>query len=328
MANVATLEPADILVFTSDGSHVDRIICLLTQSEVAHSALFYGNNILVDAATGCGIAGHLVQVLSLGQPASSPQTPPTQGSRVERKIYVRRLETPPPLDPVLQAAKAYVLQNNGFNMMGLIAVGLHLLFRMDPLPGRIAELLVEFLQMLKSELWGLIRRNPRAGAQGPHPMYCSQFVYHCFEDGGRPLPIGKGAPGLTPPTTLLDRIERSSTPLNVLLAPPTSARRLQVRTLDEVVAELEDALSRPWPSAPAVSDDPSPDLIRATLEFGLALQQVQEPRRPMDFAAGLSFLQTLQAQFVTPADLLCHCSSGTVIGDCSISLDLAPAQLP
>jgi hypothetical protein len=333
MANVAILKPGDILLFTSDGSHVDKIICLLTQSEVAHSALFYGKDsqgedVLVDAATGCGIAGHRVRVLPPQQIASSRKTPSPQPKFDERKIYVRRLSAPPPFDPVLQAAKAYVLENNGFNRMGLISVGLHLLFRMDPLPGRIAKLFIELLGMLTHELKVLFPSNAGGGAHGPHPMYCSQFVYQCFDDGGRPLPIGKRAPGLTPSTTLVDRIERASTPLNVLLAPPPSTRGLQARTFEEVVAELDDELSQPGPSAPAVSPYPSPDLIRATLDFGLALQQVQEPHRPMDFAAGLSILKTLQAQFVTPADLLSHCSSGTVIGDCSISLELAPAQLP
>jgi hypothetical protein len=318
MANVATLEPGDILLFTSDGSHVDRIICLLTASDVAHSALFYGNDILVDAATGCGIAGHLMRVLPRGQTAPSGKTSPSRGTWVQREIYVRRLATSPLPIGVLQAARVYVLENNGFNLMGLIAIGLHLLFRMDPRPDSVAELLVELLQMLTGELSGLIPRKPGTGTKGPHPMFCSQFVCQCFTDGGCTLQIRKGGPGLIPSTTLLDRIASNSISLGTLRAQAAKPRRLGHRTVDDIVADLEKALSSDVEprdkSAAAVSRTPSPDLIRATLEFGQALQRVQEVRESITLGTGLHFLRTLQDQYVTPADLCYHCSSLTSIG--------------
>ena len=322
MANAATLKPGDVLLFTPDDSHVDKIICLLTESDVAHSALFYGKDvngkdILVDAATGTGIAGHQMQVLPPGQAAPRGETPPPPGPWFQREIYVRRHPTPPPLDGVLDSAKSYAHENNGFNFMGLIALGLHLLFRMDPRPGTVEKLLVELLRMLTGELSQLIPR-PTTGAKGPHPMYCSQFVFQCFSKGGCKLDIDSGRQRLIPSTTMLDWIASNSIPLATLRAEAAKARSLAPRSVDAIVADLLTTLSSdvgpPASLAAAGSRNPSQDLILATMEFGQALQRVQEARGPMNLGTGLPFLKTLQGQYVTPADLKDHCGSLTPIG--------------
>ncbi len=331
METVPTLQPGDILVFESDGSHIDELIMLLTESDVAHSALYYGKetqgkDILVDAATGCGIAGHLMKVLQTGE------TPPP-GSKwaPARGIYVRRYETPSPLTPVLLAAKGYELENNGFNWMGLIALGLHLLFRMDPQPDKVARLLAELLEMLTSELWQIISHS-KTGKKGPHPMYCSQFVSQCFTKGGFPLQINKPRLELVPSTTMLDWIASSPISLVTLQAQAERYRRLRRRTADQIVEDLYDALyAHPEPrdkSAAEVSRNPSPELVLATLEFGQALQQVQEVRESMTFVTGLDFLKKLQDTYVTPADLKENCSSLMPIENRRISLNEDSCPLP
>lgn len=313
MANVATLEPGDVLLFKSDDSHIDRIILLLTDSDVAHSALFYGSDILVDAATRCGIAGHQVQVLP-GQTAPGGKTSPPCP---EREIYVHRLkETPPLPSGLLPAARGYTLQNNGFNFMGLIHVGLLLLYRMGPRPGRILKLIAELLEMLTSEL-GNLHPKPGTGT-GPHPMYCSQFVCQCFADAKRPLQIDKPGKTLVPSTTMLDWIVRGSASFAVVPSEAAKTSRPAGRTLERIVEELCDALSSeaksPDQSFAAASGSPSPDLIRATIKFGEALQQAQEMDGSKGRLAGLSYLKKLQDDYVTPADLRKRCRSLTDIG--------------
>lgn len=320
MANAAAFQPGDVLLFTSDNSHIDHIICLLTKSDVAHSAIFYGqdrfgNDLLVDAATRCGIAGHQVQVLSPGQtPPGGPTSPPW----AERDIYVHRLKTPPPLPPglpseLLGAAKTYAGQNNPFNFEGLIQLGLHLLFREGPRPLLILRLIGELFEMLASELSMFTGHKP---GTGPNPMYCSQFVCQCFTDAGCPLHIAKPAKTLAP-STMLDWIVRGS----ASFAPaPGSARapRPGNRTIDDVLAELDDALSSevksPDRSFAAAPGNPPPELIQATNEFGEALQRLLEPDGSKAMLAGLSYLRKLQDNYVTPADLRQHCSDLKDIG--------------
>lgn len=314
MANVATFEPGDVLLFTSDDSHIDRIICLLTDSDVAHSALFYGKDvdgkdILVDAATRCGIAGHQMEVLPPERTAPGGKTSP---SWAERDIYVHRLKTPPPFPSELfPAARGYSLENNGFNFTGLIEVGLLLLFRMGPRPGRIMKLLRELLEMLTDEL-GNLHPMPGTGT-GSHPMYCSQFVCQCFSDAKRPLKIDKTGPALAPSTTMLDWIVRGSASFAPVPGRAGQSPRPGKRTVDDVVADLYEALSSGGESRDesiaADSGSPSSELIQATNEFGEALQRVQGTDGSKGILAGLSYLKELQNHSVTPADLRERCSS-------------------
>lgn len=313
MASVVTLVPGDVLVFRSDGSHVDRIITILTNSDVAHSALLYQNDVLVDAASGCGIAAHTMRVMPSGPTAPAGATPLSRGTWIERDIYVRRLNRLPVPQDVFDAARAYANQNNGFNYMGLIAVGLHLLLRMDLPLGKVAELLVELLGMLTGELEKLMRPRPGSGTKGPHPMFCSQFVYQCFMDGGRELEMSSGSQRFVPSPALLDRIAASSVTDAILNGKAGPPPRLRHRSADEIAADLLAALSSDVAptatSAVRATHGPGRDLIWATLEFGRALQQVQGVSGSMDLRTGLGFLGELRKSYVTPADLCYNCTN-------------------
>ena len=312
MITMSDLLPGDILLFTSDGGSLDRIICALTDSTVTHAAIYYRTGVLMDAGGG-GVDAHAVREASADEPDA-------------RQIYVRRMNPPmATMGPVIDAAFSYVnepdQEHDGYDWAGLTLTAFILLYRKETHPGPVQEALTGIFRRIEMSLDPLLHELVPASGSGPHPMFCSEYVFQCFLDappayhlqlkGGNIL---QAAPARAP---LLDRMEAwlEGTPAAAPAPLLAASAALDFPTL---VQRLEAALAAPEDGA-----ELSSELVLAARKLGDALGRLRGP----DAASGLGFLRAQQALFVTPGDLLCACVNLADAGSLEVLRTSAPLSL-
>ncbi|MGE5785169.1 MAG: hypothetical protein ACM3ZE_11290, partial [Myxococcales bacterium] len=101
-----------------------------------------------------------------------------------RTIHLRRLQiSPQKTAPVLDAADPYIRANEPFGYSGMLLLGLLLLYRKEMPPSDAWVLAV--LKRVALRLREILDATLQPGKQ---PMFCSQFVYACFEDAAKTYP--------------------------------------------------------------------------------------------------------------------------------------------
>lgn len=164
---VTDLRPGDILLFKGDEKEwISKAIMELTNSDVSHAALCYSKNELVDEVLdGAGIH----------QISDIPRN---------NRIYVRRYHDSVSIEPVVTAAKSYVVAETQYNKPALLFLALILLYKKFTPSGWKQKIMIEIFERVTS---GMVELIDQLEYKGKHPMVCSQFVYQCYKDAKIPL---------------------------------------------------------------------------------------------------------------------------------------------
>lgn len=324
---VSQILPADILLFEGDDSFIDVAIRQLTNSKITHAALAYQTGVLADAGP-TGIALHAL-------------TDDPKG----RIIHVRRLpKAAQAPGPVLEAARNYLSQGEPFNMPGLLLVGVLLLYK-KVTPSPLVRAAV--LPILKRLVHGLDEWIQKVRTPGKQAMFCSQFVFTCFQDAsdrdpGYGLPIKDGcfSAARTPADSLLARV--AAHPATSLFraaaldaVPPQenpehaglSDHHLAKRLLDALEAE-EAKLAKAgeaFVEQALAGDGLEEDFVHTVLALDRLLEQISGGTGR---AEDRLFLQRQEPYFVAPADLYAHCPSLVAIPAGDMLIDRGEKNLP
>lgn len=317
------LKPADVLLFSGEpGSYISQAIMYLTDAPVSHAALSY-----TDYST-------IIE-----------ETPPTVTTNdaaqrfSDRTITVMRIrDDMGSMQPVTDAAAAYLNNNAPYANFNLYLVGMLLVFRKFTPSGLVQRSIIKILRKLAATIIDYVNQHRYPGKL---PMVCSQFVYQSYEDAGGEyrLQIKNGlllqtleTAGETP--SILDhaiaRIRNTLDPeLQSLYNSYTgTAQAASVEESDEDLArELLSALQEPLAATEGVTIDD--ELVLAVHEFGQAVLAAKSGApASLDALAranqlgmapeGLAYLKSEEAYFVAPGDLLNSCPDlervGTITG--------------
>lgn len=319
--DINDLKPGDVLLFSGEkGSYISEAIMFLTNAPVSHAALTYNPSSSIIEETPPAV-----------------QTNPAAKRFVDRKITVMRFDPPQPdYEPVLTAATGYLNEQEPYAMANLYLVGMLLIYRKftpDTLTQRI------IINILKKITAGIITYYNQYKTPGKLPMVCSQFVYQCYDDAGAgyKLKIKDGVllaeeKGGTEQQSLLDQViyrvsHDTSVDFNEYLENNAGmALKAPVEQSDEELAkELLQALQ----GASLTGEAKAPlenELVVAIHELGQAIQLAQTgiegAANELVQANSLSMpstsmtqLKSQEAYFVTPADLLQHCTNLKQVGE-------------
>jgi hypothetical protein len=163
---ISELRQGDILLFSYlPDDWESKLIALLTNSPVSHSAMsYYTNNEIVE------------------ETPPDAQINPIKERVADRTITIMRFDnTEVDLKKVLDAAQKYVNLKEPYPMSNLVFVGLYILLKRIIISKELQILLCPVLKLVIGDLIELIDNKYYPGE---HPMVCSQFVYHCYEEAG------------------------------------------------------------------------------------------------------------------------------------------------
>lgn len=309
-----SLKSGDLLLFEGDQSILDRLIMNLTNSPITHSALYFQPGILADAGPK-GIDWHEI--------ADDPKGRPIHARRPQ---FFQDGTLPP--DPVLAAARRYILEGTPFDMTGMFMLIPILLFKRIPLPAALDTLLVELLECATEELDAVLAALLHPGKQ---PMFCSEFVYQCFLDGA--ASSGEGAykiqiaggvlasatsdsnTGASLARLAADhpRARTFAAPSNTLTAP-----RSGKRSLEAIAQDLLEGLEKHG-LASERRTGLSDELARAVIAFGGRFHRLfPATAKTPSISSDLEFLHQHEAYFVAPCDLYDHTTNVVDLGPLNI----------
>ncbi len=293
------LNQGDILVFKGDNSDwISKAIMVLTNSDVSHAALYYGRSLIADEGL-VGMKTHVVEDCPDGY-----------------QIYVRRLaDNTLSMKPVVDAASAYLLEDNPYSMPNLVLLGLLLLYKKFVPTSLQEELVTAFLRKVTAELADFINGHLYPGK---HPMICSQFVFQCYEDAPDPyhLIVRKGnlqaaADKARGADTLLRHIIAGveNEKIRPAAIAPGPVRLGYDEILEKLIPELE---SEPTTGGERVNQPAiGAELTDAASRFCAVLVS---PWTSADSYDAMVLVAGQQALFVTPADLKAKCVNVTDTG--------------
>lgn len=316
---IKELKAADVLLFSGEtGSFISQAIMYLTDAPVSHAALSY---------TDCST------IIEETPPAVATSNAAQRFTG--RTITVMRLRADKgTMQPVTDAAAAYLNNNAPYANFNLYLVGMLLVFRKFTPSGSVQRAILKILRKLTATIIDYVNQHRYPGKL---PMVCSQFVYQSYEDAGADyrLQIKNGlllqtlkTAGETP--SILDqsiaRIRNTLAPeLQSLANAYTAAdRRASIDESDEDLAsELLSALQEMPLAAERV--EIGDELVIAVHEFGQAVLAAKSGITASSDALsranqlgmapeGLAYLKSEEAYFVAPGDLLNACPDLEAVG--------------
>jgi hypothetical protein len=163
---VEDFQAGDILLFRIDENSdwISRAISILTNSDVSHAALYMGKNILSDEGLN-GLACHQIADDMTGRP-----------------IYIERLNPDLDMSPVLQAASKMIGQQEPYNKLALVQLGLLLLYKKGFPIDSMDRFLLKWV--FDAATIAINEYLQKIFSPGKEPMVCSQYVYQCYQDAG------------------------------------------------------------------------------------------------------------------------------------------------
>ncbi|MCX7922577.1 MAG: hypothetical protein N3B21_11310 [Clostridia bacterium] len=165
MVKIAQLKQGDILLFSTYDDWESKLISLITNSSVSHSAMSYFDyNQIVEETPPCA------------------QINPIKDRIAGRTITVMRLNSNVgDMTKVLDIAKDCVDKQEPYPEVNLALVGIYILFKKSMISAPLQNLLCTLMKIVINKLIELIDSGIYKNS---HPMVCSQFVYHCYENAG------------------------------------------------------------------------------------------------------------------------------------------------
>ena len=149
----------DILLYEGTGP-LSRKIIKYDKSDYSHSAIYIGGNEVIEAITGG------VQIRTLKK----------SYGRHHSKITVLRLKNrPDDMLPVIDVAKAYEENGNGFAQTQIIMLGLIMITHKHKLNEASALFIDNILQNAAVELFNFTKKNKE-------PFICSELVYRSYTE--------------------------------------------------------------------------------------------------------------------------------------------------
>ena len=277
------LQYGDILIFKAEEKWVSKAIAMLTDSDVSHAAMYYGEREMVEM----GLSGIMVSKLAIGR---------------GEEAYQLRLAPPLDAGPLIEAARRYVKEKTIYDLPALVLLGALLVYRHIRPSARLFHIVDDILNAAVELLDELLGRLLHGGETG---MVCSQLVYQVYQDcGGQySLQIENGilqsASGMG--VRLLDlrnKSVRKSRPLRQVTLPMDEELLAQ-----ELCIALASAQGEQTPSNLADAGYLAP----VVCAFTESLEKVAETAKiPLD------------ALFVTPADLAYHTRNLDNVGEVSV----------
>lgn len=300
------LKPGDILIFKShNDSKLSRIISILTNSDVSHSAIVdEDTNYLLEASLDGG-ARTAIQSYS------------------PRIAYIRRFETCPSPSYAVNIAKSYVQTAFPYSYTELIASGLYILScRMAPLlkHGKLLCVMLEVATYAISKAIDYKKNN------GKEAMICSELVFRSYAEAalshGRDYEIHftkESSQYQTILDALLDYVSRTSADMMLFV----SSDDVLDYSLEDAVLAMENCyeeLNVFKKEADAMSDKVltidsymTPQLLHKVGVFCSHVLQLKG--YSLDNEASLKDILTamlrMKAVFVSPADLCYHTTNLT-----------------
>ncbi len=301
MATINDLEPGDILVMQGpqgwswntlniDGLLI-KAIMYLTDSDVCHGAIYHGMNkdipCLVDDGSD-GVALHQMQFDS---------------TKEEDLWYVRRLDPPQDMTPVLQRSDQYLKPTKtAYDWPLLFMVGMLLIFRRITPDSQFDEGLLDLLKAIVLEIDNYSKKK------GVDEFICSQFVATCFSEAGSAYALQVHNGDLEGKSLLQSLIDQSAgLTLDGNLKSEAPYDEDQWNTL------LKGIVSTPMTEQRDTRELTAADFTIVQVFLRQLVEQVLLPANKItqaeiqDPAELTRIMQQVQDQFVTPADLKLHC---------------------
>lgn len=267
----------DIIVFESEGDILGKLIALLTNSTVSHSAMVYGDNLMIEM----GDKGIQVNKFEEDQVAGRPV------HFLQRKPSVDRVK-------LIDSAKYYLDAKVRYDFPSLVFLAGLLIYRdikedsnIKPLVDCILKLACIILDEMLNKI---IYHDDKAA------MTCSQLVYQCYLDSGRQNWIDLGDPMLKRiplgHIRLADYISQDSENFSVI---KTVNLSVSEQDKDKVLLDLFNLLNTASSDTSKFSKAELDETVDLAAGF---LQRIQAILNKTDF------IIPMYALFVTPADLL------------------------
>lgn len=303
---IQDLKPGDILIFKShDDSKLSKIISILTNSDVSHSAI-------VDEDTN-----YLLEASLEGGARTSIQ------SYSPRVAYIRRFDTCPYPPYAVEIAKSYVLSGFPYSYAELVASGLYILFcRVAPLLEHGKLLCI----MLEAATYAVAKAIDYKKNNGKEAMICSELVFRSYAEAalshGSEYEIHftkESSEYQTILNVLLDYVSKNDPEMTLQL----STCEIPDYTLEDAVHTMEDCYEELFEFKAKTESYPestfnnysciTPDLLQ---KAGLLCRLILELKGiPMEDTASLKDILTamlrVKAVFVSPADLCYHSTNLT-----------------
>lgn len=290
------LHPADVLLFSPEKkSFISWAITFLTNAPISHAAMYFET---------C-------------PPTIVEETPPQVTTNPAEKrfkgrtIHVYRHTTASPLTPVTQAARQHLNNQEPYDHAGLYMVGLLLMYKKFSITSPKQQVIIRILKKLTATITQFIQQQQ---TPGKHPMVCSQFVAQCFDDAGSAFRLQfrhatqlDSAIGETLLDKAADWMKQRQVTFNQydMNAEPETAS-------DEALCEaLHHAfMDNNTQPTPAMTDA----LAEAIYYFAQAHASLLDLDTTVRRFDPLAALRTNQNMFVSPGDLMRHCTNLTPIG--------------
>lgn len=314
---VNDLKKGDILLFKGDKEEwISLAIMLFTDSDVSHAALYLDDNSIADE----GLAG-------LGKHTISDDP---NGFFV----YVNRLsENVPSMDPVIEAAAKYIIEGEPYCKSSLILLAMIILYKKFTPPSPAKKIISKIFIRASERIVEIINKRMYPGKT---PMICSQFVFQCYEDCGRPynLKIKNGSVYLKSKNehttssfeTKAVKDNSSESILDNLIKSYTAEKRPLIGLSSLIPVESDESLAQQL-----VETFSNIEAVQSTTADNLSDQEFNAAALKLcnalalyhgsissDTINTLSLLKQHSSYFVTPADLKSHCMNVTTIGTASI----------
>lgn len=318
--DVNSLEAADIITFDGEKDDVlSQLICLLTDSEVSHSAIFIQQNpaLLADAGL-VGLALH--QVADVGDPL--------------RVVHIGRLNNATSVNrlPITDIARKYAAEDLVYPMPDLIMVGLILIYKNFSKAGLRQSLVIAFLKAATVFISHILDEKKY---QGKHPMTCSEFVYHCYAEASSSNPdlalhlkdadLRRGFPSRE--VSLVDHLKSYSQTRGFSLETPLLNNNLD-ESDDDIIDPMEAAKNLLTSLKTKNSDfedrsfyADNEHLSLAVRNFLTAYNKLCSISPARNLGGLLADSYAAQAMFVTPNDLLNHITNVNNLGKFPIYRD-------
>lgn len=309
---VEELKQGDILLFSHTDDWMSKLISLITNSPVSHSAMSYYNySEIVEETPPCAIV-NLIEERKVG-----------------REITVMRLNTAnEDMTKVLDIAKECVQDQEPYSFGNLVFSLIYILFKKATINLKLQRLLCTLMKYVISEIIELIDDK---FCNGAHPMVCSQFVYYCYENAGEEyrLIISEFSSQKSILTQVKDYISKNKESLEPKLIKDIDTINVEDNIISEVdrealIIEIYNEFKNE--SSAQISENRNvldESFVIATHEFCAVLSYIYGKNKTKELLTKsegdlrskvIDELSAIEEYVVTPGDLLINCNNLIKVG--------------
>ncbi|MFD1260746.1 hypothetical protein [Entomomonas asaccharolytica] len=297
------LKEGDILLFSAEkGSFISWAITFLTNAPVSHAAMYYNAN-------NQSIIEETPPQVAINDAAKRFK---------ERIIYVQRLDTNLPLQPVIDKATNYLNNAEPYDKYGLYIVGLLLIYKKVSLNTRAQKVVIRILKKLTASITNYIHEHKTPGKT---PMVCSQFVAQCFADAGAnyQLKFKNSVLQANDSSSLLEQAIKQLEVTSDYIFDTNNAIATTIKEDAETLCkELKEALEFNEQELANTGEDSTTStsinnqLTDAIASFSLAHTETDNVLEAM------KTFENQLSMYVFPGDLLLHCTNTKKVGEIKI----------